>query len=137
MPENGLSGPVGKPGEPGVGGKFGNTAVKKVVRTETTRRKGGLFNKIFNNKVTDISYSTHLDMTYNANVAASGSYKYTKNTLNLKYPIQLSKIALQLPSTIKHYMEFLYESSQTKEKLPVGVFSKEDAAYIDQVSMKF
>jgi hypothetical protein len=132
MPENGLSGLMGKPG---VGGKFGNTAVKKVVRTETTRRKGGLFNKIFNNKVTDVSYSTHLDMTYNADVAASGSYKYTKNTLNLKHPIQLSKIALQLPSTIKQHMEFLFESSKTKEKRPVGVFSKEDAAFIDQVSM--
>jgi hypothetical protein len=54
----------------------GNTAVKRVVKIETTRRKG------VNNKVTDISYSTHLDTTYNANVAASGSYKYTKNTLN-------------------------------------------------------
>ena len=133
--DSGLNGPNGNSGQPGVGGKYGDTAVRQVIRTETCRRRGGLPG-LFGKKKCHINHTTNQYMTANTNLAASGAWRTTWNAVNQILPSQLNRLNTQ-SSLIDEHGKFILESINKLTLLKRNILNADDTSFMKQVFMQF
>ena len=135
MTDNGVNGPHGSSGKPGLGGKYGNTAVRQVIRTESCRRRGGprgWFGAIKCH--TDETTLNH--MTPNPTIAASGVWRTTWNAINQNLPSQLNKMNAH-KYLVDQYSKFASDSvAKSQTFLSQGIFNADDTIFIKQVLMQ-
>jgi hypothetical protein len=129
--EKGLSGTPGNAGQPGLGGKYGNTAVRVEITTERSRRRGGPAGW-FGNRKRVINTNINHYMTEIHTTAPSGNLRSTLNSLNRMVPNQYFKAITDM------HKKFFTDSSKT---IKFSYFmpqdnglNNEDVSYIQQVS---
>lgn len=136
MTDNGVNGPHGSSGQPGLGGKYGNTAVRQVMRTESCRRRGGIPG-LFGAEKCHIDETTLNNMTPNPTIAASGFWMTTWNAINQSLPNQLNKMN-SYTYLVDQYKKFFTDSVATKSQtlLSKAILNADDTTFIKQVLMQ-
>jgi hypothetical protein len=133
--DNGINGTSGNAGKPGLGGKYGNTAVRDEITTESSSRRGGpagWFGGINIKKTTTINHR----MTENLTTAPPGNLRSTLNSLNRMVPSQLNKQDFKTITDM--HKKFFTDSSKTNKFayfIPQdNALNNEDVSFIQQVS---
>jgi hypothetical protein len=133
--DNGLNGAHGSSGQPGMGGKYGDTAVRKVVKNKSCTRRGGP-RGWFGSRICHIDATTLNNMSPSPAIAASGEWRTTWNAINQNLPTQLNKINAQ-SYLVDEYNKFSSDSvAKSQTFLSQAILNANDTTFIKQVLMQ-